>query len=202
MSTRCNVKIGNTWLYRHHDGMIETTGLDLIRTILAIPNCNADNLIGGLLSKFYDIASYEDAPRAVYQLTDDKHGDIEYLYDVDLENRVIRVRNYWLDDKGEQYRKYSYIYLDSQDTQDIINSDNLKMKIWENLKRNKIQLLNNISIDVNIRHKVVNIKMYTAKIHRIKELQEIDSKLRCLVDVIKSIVGTGYSVTKYHHEYR
>lgn len=87
MSTRCNVKIkmGKTvvWFYRHHDGYPSETGADLYTKIADAKNCT--DMIQSLLN--------DDC----YEITDQQHGDIEWMYDFfwETETRIqmIQCRN-------------------------------------------------------------------------------------------------------------
>jgi len=77
MSTRSNVliKLGSTkiYLYRHHDGYPGGNGGDLAEKLIKNGNDGAA-FIEDLISEKYDDG------RAVWELTTDLHGDIEWLY--------------------------------------------------------------------------------------------------------------------------
>jgi len=78
MSTRCNVKIkmGKTvvWFYRHHDGYPSETGADLYGKIA--DSKNFTDMIQNLLND------------ACYEITDQQHGDIEWMYEFDWETET------------------------------------------------------------------------------------------------------------------
>lgn len=86
MSTRCNIIIQNgksrTFIYRHSDGYLTATGLDLQQKLRAKPT--ATQFMRALLGDMYDATSYCDA-RPVYELTTEVHGDIEWLYLIDFD---------------------------------------------------------------------------------------------------------------------
>mgnify|MGYP003136066772 CR=1 FL=1 len=83
MSTRCNVKIemGKTiiWFYRHYDGYFSETGADLYTKIAE--SSNFTQFVEAMLKDHY------------YEITDQKHGDIEYMYEFKWrsENRIDQI---------------------------------------------------------------------------------------------------------------
>lgn len=100
MSTRCNIVVRCyktvAYLYRHCDGYPAETGADLIEKMRAAigtpdfymsPEGAADTFLRSLLSEHYEQQSYEKAPRPVYEITSDVHGDIEHLYTVTFPHR-------------------------------------------------------------------------------------------------------------------
>lgn len=96
MSTRCNIvlRFGKSvvYIYRHCDGYPAEVGghlVEVIRASVAHPSGGwysaagvAGKVLAALLGARYEKASYEDAPRAIYELTSDYHGDIEHAYEV------------------------------------------------------------------------------------------------------------------------
>lgn len=92
MSTRCNLmliaNVHTMWLYRHHDGYLSMTGADVLTKVSqAIKAWDSGygyephiGLANAFLQDLYEQASYEKKPRHVYELTADQHGDIEFLY--------------------------------------------------------------------------------------------------------------------------
>jgi hypothetical protein len=89
MSTRANVVIiygeSRVYIYRHHDGYPAGLGVDLARKVQAAGH-NPSKLVESLLAERYEQQSYETAPKSVYELTTDIHGDIEYVYRVVFEH--------------------------------------------------------------------------------------------------------------------
>ena len=90
MSTRCNIKIiekdQTIWLYHHHDGYPRYVGAFLLAKYY---------------DKFKDTNNYLDACVIAnelikdknddeFEVTDGMHGDIEYLYELDINKREIR----------------------------------------------------------------------------------------------------------------
>lgn len=90
MSTRCNVKIINgkdeTWLYRHHDGYASQAGKHLMLL--------ADDAFGTIedpLEMAAMIISDGKKNDVKYEFTDDMHGDIAYLYTIDLNECSVKM---------------------------------------------------------------------------------------------------------------
>lgn len=78
MSTRCNVKIkmGETvvWFYRHYDGYPSETGADLYTKIADAKN----------FTDMIQILLNDDC----YEITDQQHGDIEWMYEFNWETET------------------------------------------------------------------------------------------------------------------
>lgn len=90
MSTRCNIKIIDkdceVILYHHHDGYPAGVGADLFDKFnakLKDKNCylSAEDIANSLI---------KDPKDDEYEWTSDIHGDIEYLYEIDLVKRELR----------------------------------------------------------------------------------------------------------------
>lgn len=100
MSTRTNIVVtigeSRVYLYRHHDGYLAETGADLVVKLQAAigtadahrsPEGAADAFLAAIFAEKYEQQSYEKAPRRVYELTSDLHGDIEHAYFIDFTPR-------------------------------------------------------------------------------------------------------------------
>ena len=113
MSTRCNVKLkmGKTvvWFYRHYDGYPSETGADLYTKIADAKNFT--DMIQSLLSD------------AFYELTDQQHGDIEWMYEFDWETETrikqIQCANIELEWKLNKFSMNEDVY---------IKNENIKIK--------------------------------------------------------------------------
>lgn len=99
MSTHCNVivKFGKTkvYLYRHHDGYLSSTGVDIAEKLLAVTSeqnfggarghlsveGQANKFLHALLAEKYEATEYRPE-KPVYEFTDQVHGDSEYLYKI------------------------------------------------------------------------------------------------------------------------
>lgn len=90
MATRANIKIieGDkvTWLYHHWDGYPEYLGAFLLwRLYNRLENTNyyidTGYIVNGLL---------KDKADDGFEYTTDMHGDIKYLYEVNIDNRTLR----------------------------------------------------------------------------------------------------------------
>lgn len=100
MSTHCNVivKFGKTkvYLYRHHDGYLSSTGVDIAEKLLAVTSeqnfggarghlsveGQANKFLHALLAEKYEATEYRPE-KPVYEFTDQVHGDIiTYLYKI------------------------------------------------------------------------------------------------------------------------
>jgi len=99
MSTRCNVKIrmGETvvWFYRHYDGYPSETGADLYTKIADAKNFT--DMTQSLLS--------DDC----YEITDMKHGDIEWMYEFNWETET-RIRSIQCNQENLDSGKLSDFY--------------------------------------------------------------------------------------------
>ena len=81
MGTRANINLihgdTNIWLYRHYDGYLSETGYNLAS--LLIHNPNFKKFFNSLISQKYNANEINNA-EPVYEITNGRHGDIEYLY--------------------------------------------------------------------------------------------------------------------------
>ena len=102
MSTRCNIivrdKDSQFTLYRHCDGYKEVTFehlKDFIKTYNFTNNyyAQASSIVTELI-RINLKKNTTDQDYNPYELTNGIHGDIEYLYTIDLELKTIRVENY------------------------------------------------------------------------------------------------------------
>lgn len=89
MSTRCNVIIRQQGvqvvLYHHHDGYPEGVGMDLIERF----GKNFRDEKAHVLSLSYAVNALIKDQNDEYEWCLRLHGDIEYLYTVDLERKTI-----------------------------------------------------------------------------------------------------------------
>lgn len=101
MSTRCNIKVFDNnhevMLYHHCDGYPEYVGKNLFEKFgekLKNKDCYlyVDDIVNGLI---------KDKEDDGYEWTTGLHGDIEYLYEIDLINRELRC--FPIDWTGEDY---------------------------------------------------------------------------------------------------
>lgn len=106
MSTRCNVLIkdgySEIWIYRHSDGYpsgVHPTLSEFIQHIInGTIRDNPGQSAGWLIllgAKEYNISvpakGMSGWKCGAYEPTTGEHGDIEYLYTVDLENRTVEI---------------------------------------------------------------------------------------------------------------
>lgn len=111
MGTRCNVKINdkeNTiWIYRHWDGYPNCTGAEL-KTILEETKPENANRLAELLTTIL---------KDDYRYTNSQHGDIEYLYEINISENEIEMRTTHLDfvlnEKEDKY-EHKEIFLGSE----------------------------------------------------------------------------------------
>lgn len=104
MSTRCNIivksKSEEVILYHHHDGYPEGVGVELLMKVYP---------------KLHDNHYYNDVEDIVNMLIKDKdddefeytsalHGDIEYVYEIDVDQKTIKCFewNWNSDEKGDE----------------------------------------------------------------------------------------------------
>lgn len=102
MSTRSNIvlksKSETIYLYHHHDGYPSGVGVDLMNRFY-------DLMKSGRMFDIYNISNEltkdEDDE---YELTNGLHGDIEYVYEIDVVENTIRCWEFdWkTNDKGEE----------------------------------------------------------------------------------------------------
>ena len=111
MSTRANVKIkdssGELWFYRHSDGYPEGTMPTLTRFLDMVINKQIrDNIVqasGWLIllgAEEYNTSleslkkeNYNSWKVGAYEPTTGEHGDIEYLYTIDLDALTIEIHD-------------------------------------------------------------------------------------------------------------
>lgn len=106
MSTRCNVLVKDNyskiWIYRHSDGYpsgVHPTLSVFIQNIIdGKIRDNPGQSAGWLIllgAKEYDVSlpskTISGWKCGAYEPTCGEHGDIEYLYTVDLENRTVKI---------------------------------------------------------------------------------------------------------------
>ena len=81
MGTRANINLihgdTNIWLYRHYDGYPSETGYNLAS--LLIHNPSFKKFFNSLISQKYNPNEINNE-KPVYEITNGKHGDIDYLY--------------------------------------------------------------------------------------------------------------------------
>lgn len=86
MSTRANIvlieKENTLWLYHHHDGYPSYLGWKLMQ-IMEKYKEDCFNI--------FDIANamFKDKEDDDFEITKGQHGDIEYLYSIDIQNKKI-----------------------------------------------------------------------------------------------------------------
>ena len=104
MSTRCDIKViyedGVVFLYHHHDGYPEYVGKFLYNKFNEkIKSCrfySPSSVVNELIKNTEDDE---------YEWTTELHGDIEYLYEIDLNKKEIRCFEVkW--GSGERYVDY------------------------------------------------------------------------------------------------
>lgn len=87
MSTRANIvleEMGNhLWLYHHFDGYPSYLGENLMKFMSTKHKKDYANI--------HDIANelFKDKDDTGFELTSQRHGDIEYMYIINIENRTI-----------------------------------------------------------------------------------------------------------------
>lgn len=85
MSTRCNIKVTNgenvIWLYRHSDGYLSEAGHNIVCTLSFAKN--AYDFVKTLLEQKYPATEYRKQ-QSIYEYTNSRHGDIEFLYEIDF----------------------------------------------------------------------------------------------------------------------
>lgn len=99
MSTRCNIlfKDGKEklWFYRHSDGYPEHTGKDLLAFVQNYSNglyrTNIGQSAGHLIIRGHnEYKDYNyDWKVGAYEPTTGQHGDIDFLYTIDLDKRTL-----------------------------------------------------------------------------------------------------------------
>lgn len=104
MSTRCNIlfKDGKEklWFYRHSDGYPECAGKDLELFVKNytdnVYRLNIGQSAGHLIVRGHnEYAKYTHNLWKVgaYEPTTGQHGDIDYLYTIDLQKRVLSIKD-------------------------------------------------------------------------------------------------------------
>ena len=102
MSTRCNIIIKNKWdkffIYRHCDGYPQVAGKDLIKRFK--DKINQDYIwITDFVNELVKDKNND------YEITDSVHGDIKYLYTIDMDKKTFEVQEVdaqWKDDEVYQ----------------------------------------------------------------------------------------------------
>lgn len=117
MSTRCNIIIkddsSKLYFYRHSDGYPEVTGKDLkdfVKGYNGKLRTNVGQSAGWLIvhghlsaiesriksqAKYGDVGSLYAWKVGDYEPTDCVHGDIDYLYTIDLSSRTLTCESVW-----------------------------------------------------------------------------------------------------------
>lgn len=112
MSTRANIVVKDghdeIWFYRHSDGYPEGTLPTLEKFMKRVASGeyrdNASQSAGWLIiigNEEYKKYAY-DWKVGAYEPTTKQHGDIEWLYTLDLKNKCIRYKNVYED---KEYKK-------------------------------------------------------------------------------------------------
>lgn len=120
MSTRCNVLIEDEydkqWFYRHSDGYPKVTATSLKTFIKWLTEGRIrDNVLQGaswliiIGNTEYDgmkepVDSFYGWKVGAYELTSDIHGDIEYLYKINLKNKTVKIKKIG----SNSQKEYSY----------------------------------------------------------------------------------------------
>ena len=90
MSTRCNIivkdKYDKFWLYHHCDGYPEGVGADLVKRFQGLFEKDEKYFAEDICNELIKDSSDN------YELTGGEHGDIEYLYTLDLERKELYYR--------------------------------------------------------------------------------------------------------------
>lgn len=95
MSTRCNIIIENNsivprvWLYRHMDGYPECTGSKLKNFMKKVKSTNNKEVAYELLREGEEEYADNKYRTGAYEITDGMHGDIEYLYTLNLVDKTV-----------------------------------------------------------------------------------------------------------------
>ena len=105
MSTRCNVVVKDgyqeLWFYRHHDGYPESILPDLEPVMQKLRygklRDNASQFAGWLIVKgnedYYNRhPGYDDWKVGNYEPTAGQHCDVVFVYEIDLRNKTLEVR--------------------------------------------------------------------------------------------------------------
>ena len=111
MSTRCNVVVKDgyqeLWFYRHHDGYPESILPDLEPIMQKLRDGklrdNASQFAGWLIVKgnedyqarrtdFARESGYDDWKVGNYEPTTGQHGDVDFVYEIDLRNKTLEAR--------------------------------------------------------------------------------------------------------------
>ncbi len=99
MATRSNIKIvtGETelWIYRHWDGYPEVTGVDVATKLEESKTMT--QFVSSLLNDKNERGDHQ------YEVTTEMHGDIEYLYTIDVDCYMFRNNKNIAVDKVDSY---------------------------------------------------------------------------------------------------
>lgn len=104
MSTRCNIivksKSEEVILYHHHDGYPEGVGVALLNKVTPLLKDNryyndVEDIVNALI---------KDKDDDEYEYTSALHGDIEYIYEIDVDQKTIKCfeYNYSTESKGDE----------------------------------------------------------------------------------------------------
>lgn len=103
MATRSNIRLSDTsgnalWLYRHWDGYPAVNGAAICRAIKKLRRSAYYQhlplfapLANSLLAERYDPTEHRPRPEPVYEVTDQRHGDIEWLYDIRFKSKTTAI---------------------------------------------------------------------------------------------------------------
>lgn len=106
MSTRCNIiikdKYNEFWLYHHHDGYPEGVGADLTKRMNSAFEKDLDlsDVVNMLIKDIDD----------EYEITTGEHGDIEYLYKIDVDRKTLSyqaVSHHWEENGLDEHTYYT-----------------------------------------------------------------------------------------------
>lgn len=142
MSTRCNViirdKYGELIFYRHSDGYPQGVAKTLGEFIDLVRNNKIRNNVGQasgwlILLGYEEYQEYNDLERmrkntqgtgihgwkvGAYEPSTCIHGDIEYLYEIDLDKKTLRGWKHDGDNKGEEITASLEQYLTDENDQE------------------------------------------------------------------------------------
>lgn len=105
MSTRCNIKLIEKdqiiWLYHHHDGYPRYLGAFLLTKY------NDTFKDKNKYIDAFDLANelIKDKDDDEFELTNGIHGDIEYLYEIDIDKREIRCFEIGYEKQGNDWQQ-------------------------------------------------------------------------------------------------
>jgi len=134
MSTRTNVILQNddckVILYRHCDGYPEETGVDIYKKVKDAVDGGKYSAYGALLESFlaerYKAEeSISGKEKAVYEITDSIHGDIDHLYKVE----VFRTYKYSEEREANVFAGYDAVIFHSEIDKERAHRDMFERKM-------------------------------------------------------------------------